>query len=50
MRSVKMLLEHYMNPLHCYCRLRDFGLNASFASKVCGFYERFIYRPNREVQ
>ncbi|MDR2892738.1 MAG: hypothetical protein LBV80_06615 [Deltaproteobacteria bacterium] len=40
---LRMLLQHNLNPLHVYCRLRDFGLPRRVASRVSGLYER-IYR------
>jgi hypothetical protein len=41
MRS-RSKLQHYMNPLHVYCRLRDFGLSKSSAAKLGKLYEGAI--------
>jgi hypothetical protein len=37
-------LEHYMNPLHIYCRLRDFGLPKNSAICFCRIYELKIFK------
>lgn len=44
MRQFKRLLQHALNPLHVYCRLRDSGLPPAQAQRVCRLYERFVYR------
>jgi len=36
--------HHVFNPLHVYCRLKDFGLSAPVAHKMCRAYERFVFR------
>lgn len=36
-------LQHYLNPLHFYCRLRDWGVPRRRASQLCSCYER-VYR------
>lgn len=41
---MKAAFKHYMNPLHIYCRLRDFGLGKEKALSICTFYERLIFR------
>lgn len=38
-------LQHYLNPLHIYCRLRDMGIAKQMALFICRLYERFIFRP-----
>lgn len=38
------LLQHYLNPLHVYCKLRAFGVRASLATRLCRFYERCVYK------
>ena len=35
-------LQHYMNPMHIDCRLRDLGLGKSQAIRLCRAYERAI--------
>jgi len=37
-------LQHYLNPLHVYCRLRDLGLSKDLAVFLCKFYERTVFR------
>lgn len=37
-------LQHYLNPLHVYCRLRDVGLSKGTASLVGWLYECLIFR------
>ncbi|MCC8194219.1 MAG: hypothetical protein LIP28_06205, partial [Deltaproteobacteria bacterium] len=36
-------LQHHLNPLHFYCRLRDWGVSRNRASQLCSRYER-VYR------
>ncbi len=36
-------LQHYLNPLHVYCRLRDWGVSPRLATRVSTAYER-VYR------
>ncbi len=40
---IRRAIQHVLNPLHVYCRLRDFGLPSGFAGRISLFYER-IYR------
>jgi len=42
--SIRRDFRHYFNPLHVYCRLRDFGLGTARAKRLCRVYERFLYR------
>ncbi|MHC1700191.1 MAG: hypothetical protein AB9900_04310 [Humidesulfovibrio sp.] len=37
--------QHYLNPLHVYCRLRDLGLPGSVARVITSGYERIFFRP-----
>ena len=37
--------QHYLNPLHVYCRLRDLGLPGPVARTISSGYERILYRP-----
>ena len=39
------LLQHYLNPLHIFCRLREIGLPKTPAIFLCQFYERAIFNP-----
>ncbi|MDL2267703.1 hypothetical protein LJC46_06930 [Desulfovibrio sp. OttesenSCG-928-G15] len=43
MRFVKAYLQHRFNPLHVYCRLRDYGLSSNMAIRVSNAYER-VYK------
>ena len=36
-------LQHYLNPLHIYCRLRDLGLAEKLAVFLCQLYERTVF-------
>lgn len=40
--------QHYLNPLHVYCRLRDLGLPSPVARTISSGYERILYRPVSE--
>jgi hypothetical protein len=40
-----MIIKHYMNPLHIYCRLRDLGFGKGWAVFLCRVYERSFFRP-----
>lgn len=42
--SLRCLLMHKFNPLHVYCRLRDWGCGAKGAKAFCRVYERTVYR------
>ncbi len=44
MGGMKNCLQHKLNPLHLYCRLRDLGVSASTATRISSLYERLIYR------
>lgn len=37
-------IQHVANPLHLYCRLIDFGVNARFSKKLSIFYEKYLYQ------
>lgn len=37
--------QHYLNPLHVYCRLRDMGVPGAIARGISSGYERAVYRP-----
>lgn len=41
MRHFKAYLQHRFNPLHVYCRMRDYGLPNRMAMRVSNAYERF---------
>lgn len=39
--AIKRTVQHLLNPLHVYCRLRGVGLSGCAAVKVSALYERF---------
>jgi|GEM_PF-941604 len=41
--------QHYLNPLHVYCRLCDLGVPSGVARAVSSGYERVLYRPAAEA-
>lgn len=43
MRLFKAYLQHRFNPLHVYCRMRDYGLPTGMAIRLSSAYER-LYR------
>jgi hypothetical protein len=43
MKAVEKTLQHYLNPLHVYCRLRDMGFPKAVAISLCRFYERAVF-------
>ena len=43
MQSLRNYLQHHLNPLHLYCRLRAFGIGHVRASRLCAYYERHMY-------
>ena len=44
MNAIRNHLQHWLNPVHMYCRLMDFGLARNSAQRLCAVYERLIYR------
>lgn len=45
MTAVKCYIQHRFNPLHVYCRLREYGLSTAHAFRLCHLYERWFYNP-----
>ncbi|MDR2077255.1 MAG: hypothetical protein LBP61_10070 [Desulfovibrio sp.] len=43
MPDIKSRLQHYLNPLHIYCRLKSCGLSSQTAIRMTAAYER-LYR------
>jgi len=41
--SIPLWMQHYINPLHVYCRLIDIGLSRENALKITCLYEKTIY-------
>jgi len=37
-------LQHYLNPLHVYCRMRDMGIAKDTALYLSRVYERAVFR------
>lgn len=44
MQAIRSRLQHHLNPLHVYCRLRDFGLADATAQRLSSCWERLVYR------
>lgn len=44
MNILRRALQHLLNPLHLYCRLRDCGVENRRAQRMCASYERLLYR------
>lgn len=43
--TLRNRLQHRFNPLHLFCRLRRVGVRPDLARRLCGAYERCLYRP-----
>lgn len=43
-QSVRDQLQHVLNPLHVYCRLKEAGLTEAVARRLTETYERAFYR------
>lgn len=43
MNALRRSLQHLLNPLHLYCRLKEAGLSAPLARGLCRLYERTLY-------
>lgn len=45
----RAMLQHWFNPMHIFCRLRDIGVPIVWAKKVCIRYEKLthsvLYEP-----
>ena len=39
-RTLRNYLQHKLNPVHIYCRLRDFGFGIAKARRVTTVYAR----------
>lgn len=44
MTSLRDRLQHVLNPLHLFCRLRRAGLGETPAKLLCAAWERGVYR------
>ncbi|SDK89904.1 hypothetical protein SAMN05660337_1630 [Maridesulfovibrio ferrireducens] len=44
MKRCRMFFQHYLNPLHIFCRLRQAGLSAIAARRMSTVYEKLLYR------
>jgi hypothetical protein len=44
MQKIKNFLQHHLNPLHVYCRLRSVGFDPSLAQRMSLAYERYLYK------
>lgn len=43
-----LAFQHYLHPLHVYCRLVDVGVSKSFSKKLCQLYES-LWRKIRKL-
>jgi hypothetical protein len=44
MKRVRLALQHKMNPLHVYCRLRGVGCGRKGSMLLAKAYERTLYK------
>jgi hypothetical protein len=44
MTKLRCRLQHRLNPLHVYCRLRTLGMAPASARAVSFCYEKMVYR------
>lgn len=44
MKRVRNFFQHYLNPLHIFCRLRGVGISVIAARKMSMVYEKVLYR------
>ena len=44
LRMLGKKFQHYLNPLHVYCRLRDLGVSKPVAVLFCRFYEWAVFK------
>ena len=44
MRQIRDFVQHFFNPLHVYCRLKDMGVKAPTAHRFTRAYERLLWR------
>lgn len=42
---MRNFIQHWFNPIHIFCRLKDMGLPKGKAMQFCSIYERFVYKP-----
>jgi len=41
---MKKFLQHNLNSLHIYCKLRKIGLKKSVSLKIAGYFETILKR------
>jgi len=41
--SMKNAAEHWLNPVHVYCRLKELFVPRKLAQRLCGHYEKNLY-------
>ncbi len=44
MAQIRNFMQHFFNPLHVYCRLKDMGVKTPTAHRVTRAYERYVWR------
>jgi len=43
-------IAHYFNPLHLFCRLRDWGFKKERAKTLAEFYEDVFFNKRKEKE
>jgi hypothetical protein len=38
-----LTVQHFLNPLHVYCRLLDIGVSRHVSFTLCRYYESLIF-------
>lgn len=44
MDVMRRFMQHHLNPMHIFCRLRECGFASLPARRLCLAYERLVYR------
>lgn len=42
--TIRPFVQHFLNPLHVFCRLSDWGLGKRTARGLSAVYERVVYK------
>jgi len=43
--AIQRTLQHYLNPVHVFCRMRSLGISKKIAVWISGQYELIVYKP-----
>jgi len=41
--AILLSIQHFLNPLHVYCRFLDKGINKGFSLSICKTYEIVLF-------